>query len=368
MKQISFVITAILFSITTACTTQEKPESPDTYKVVKPIIRDTVYTHEYIAEIHALQNVELRSRIAGFVEKNIADEGQSVKEGQVLFIISGRKYQQELLKAEAATKSAMAELKSAEIELENTQRLFDKNIISKSELELSKAKIEMRKASVIEAEANEAQAELNLSYTKVQAPFAGIINRIPNKTGSLVEEGTLLTSISDSKDMLAYFNISEKDYIDYLKTKDKKESKEVALVLVNGDEYDHLGAVETVESEFDKSTGNIAFRAKFPNPKGILKHGSSGKIIEKKYINKALIIPQKSTFEIQDKLYVFVLNKNNELEQRNIIPQMRLPHVYILESGLSPEETILFEGIQHVRAGDKIIPDFVSNWLLNINQ
>jgi membrane fusion protein (multidrug efflux system) len=352
-------VSAIAVMLFAACGSGPVGEKKEIFKVTTPLLADTVYTNEYVAEINALQNVELRSRIAGFVENVLADEGQAVRQGQTLFVISSRKYRQELQRAEAATKSARAKLKAAEIELENARKLFAKNIIARSELDLAKARIEVEKADVSEAEANEAQASLHLSLTEIKAPFDGVINRIPNKTGSLVEEGTLLTTISNNKEMFAYFNVSEKDYLDYVFSKDDPKSEEVSLVLVNGIPHNHTGKIETVESEFDPSTGNIAFRARFLNPDGILKHGASGKVIVKKQVKDALIIPQKSTFEIQDKLYVFVVSKDNVLEQRNIVPKMRLPHLYLVESGLSHNERILFEGVQQVRAGDKIEPEMV---------
>ncbi|MCC6767469.1 MAG: efflux RND transporter periplasmic adaptor subunit, partial [Bacteroidia bacterium] len=185
----------------------------------------------------------------------------------------------------------------------------------------------------------------------------GIINRIPYKRGSLVEEGTLLTTISDNNEMFAYFNVSEKEYLDYIISQSQQRPQDVTLMLVNGTPYSHSGKIETVESEFDASTGSIAFRVRFANPDGILKHGANGKIVVQQAVKNAIIIPQKSTFEIQDKLFVFVVNKDNKVEQRNIIPKMRIPHLYIVESGISKDERILFEGAQQLRSGDLIEPE-----------
>jgi len=337
-----------------SCNTDTPTEKENKYKVVKPVIMDTAFTEEYVSELHATENVEIRSRVKGFIDKILVDEGKIVKKGQVIFKLSSQGYEQELLKAEAAWKNELAELKSAEIELENTAKLFAKKIISKSELELAKAKLDMHRAKVEEAKAHELQAHHNLSFTNVRAPFDGVINRIPNKTGSLVDEGTLLTTLSNNKEMLAYFNVSESDYLDYIGTTHWNDSKSVSLVLANGMLYNQVGHIETVESEFDPLTGNIAFRARFSNPEKILKHGSNGKIVVRKQLKKALVIPQKSTFEIQDKVFVYVITKNQEVEQRNITIKKRLPHVYVIESGLSVDDIILLEGTQNVKAGEKI--------------
>ncbi len=337
-----------------ACNSNTPVESRETYKVIKPVIADTAFTEEYVSELHAVANIEIRCRVKGFIETILVDEGQTVQKGQVLFKLSSQEYQQELLKAEAAWKNELAELKAAEIELENTERLFAKKIIAKSELDLAKAKLEMHKAKVEEAKAHELQARHNLSFTLVRAPFDGIINRIPNKTGSLVDEGTLLTTLSNNKEMLAYFNVSESDYLDYAVTTHWNDTRSVSLVLANGTPYDQIGHIETVESEFDPLTGNIAFRARFPNPKKVLKHGSNGKIIVRKQLKKALLIPQKSTFEIQDKVFVYVVKEDSTLEQRNISIKKRLPHLYVLSAGLTANETLLLEGTQNVKPGDKI--------------
>lgn len=359
MKKNALLLSMGAILILASCSTTSQQEKEEKYKVTSPIVADTVYTNEYVAEINALQNVEVRSRIKGFIESIFVDEGQSVHKGQTLFTISSKEYQQALTKTKAVTKSAMADLESAEIELQNAEKLFDKNIIGKPEYDLTKAKADAAKAKVEEAKADEAQASLNLSFAEIKAPFDGIINRIPNKTGSLVEEGAMLTSISNNQEVYAYFNVSEKDYLEYTMTKGEGKSKEVSLLLANGTLYNHKGKIETTESEFDKSTGNIAFRAKFPNPENLLKHGASGKVQVKTALKNAMLIPQKSTFEIQGNTYVFVLDKNNTVQMRKVVPAFRLPQLYVISSGLSADDKFIYEGIQRVKEGDKVLTESV---------
>jgi len=344
------------------CKSNDKKEEtkPETFQIINPVAVDTTFIKEHVAEIQSVQNVEIRARIKGFIEKVYVDEGKAVRQGQTLFTISSREYQQELQRTKAVLKNAVAELKMAEIELENTQKLLDKNIVSQAELEMMKAKVDAMKAKVSEAQSNEAQANLNLSFAEVKAPFDGIINRIPNKTGSLIEEETLLTTISNNKEVFAYFNISEKDYLDYATSNGEGKSKEVSLVLANGAIYNYNGIIETTESEFDKSTGNIAFRAKFPNPENLLKHGGSGKMLLKTELKNAMLIPQKSTFEIQGNIYVFVVSADSTVQQRKITPIARLPHFYVIEHTLTANERVIYEGIQKVKDGDKVITETVS--------
>lgn len=355
-------ILCVVASITIAsCGDNKNNNQLKTFQVVQPEIKDTITTNEFVTQIKAIQNIEIRTRNKGFIESVRVDEGQTVREGQVLFTISSRVYQQHLLKAQAILKGAKAELKAAEIELENAKKLLEKNIISKPEYELTAAKVEGLKANVEEATADFDEASLRVSFSEIKAPFDGIINRIPKKMGSLIEEGELLTTISNNKEFYCYFNISEKEYFDFVMKKEVDKNNKVQLVLANGELFDQFGTIETSESEFDPNTGNIAFRAKFPNPEGIIKHGANGKIRIEEASKNAMLIPQKSTFEIQDKVYVYVVLPDSTLEQRNIEVGARYPHIFSVISGLKKDETILYEGLDNVTNGSKIAPVLKAN-------
>jgi RND family efflux transporter MFP subunit len=365
MKTISQFLTLGLFLFLSACSKDNAEDSSSTeedkYLVANPIVKAANKKSEFVAEINAKQNVEIRSKIRGFIERVSVDEGQFVKSGQLLFSISNNINQQELAKTQAQVKIAEAELKAIKLELENSKNLFDKNIISKAEMDLAAARVEAAIAKVTETKTEEERAKLNVSYSQIRAPFDGILNRLPIKAGSLVEEGALLTTISNNAEVYTYFNVSEKDYLDLVINKQEGAVREVSLLLANGMEYPHTGIVETTESEFDKSTGNIAFRAKFPNPQRLLKHGGSGKIIIDNHVTNAIHIPQKSTFEVQDKLYVYVLGDNGIVQQRSIQPILRIPHYYIVEEGISASDKILFEGVQSVKSGQKISATLINS-------
>ncbi len=263
-----------------------------------------------------------------------------------MFRIMPKIYEAELMKAEA-------EAKTTEIELQNTKLLTDKNIVSKNEQAMAEAKLDQAKAEV-------ALAKLHLSFTEIRAPFSGIIDRIPKKLGSLIDEGELLTTLSDNSEMFAYFNVSEPEYLDYKASTKATANKKVNLVLANNQLLPYAGIVETIEGEFDSETGNIAFRAKFPNPDKLLKHGETGRVKMTIPLRNALVIPQKATYEIQDKMYVFVVDKNNVVKSRNITISTEMPDLYVVSGGLEKDDRILLEGVQKVKDNDKIIAQLVA--------
>jgi membrane fusion protein (multidrug efflux system) len=255
-------------------------------------------------------------------------------------------------------KSAVAEVEAAELDMQNVKSLTEKKIVSKTKLAMTKAKLEALYAKADEMRSYEASAKLRLAYTEIKAPFDGIIDRLPHKVGSLVDENELLTTLSDNKEVYAYFNVSEKEYLAYsFNKKDKDEAEKITLILADNSLHPYKGTIETIEGEFDKGTGSIAFRARFPNPEGILRHGSSGKVRLKRHVKNALVIPQKATFEIQDKMYVYLLDKSNKVKMQSITIKLRLPHLYVLGSGLNASDRIIYEGIQDIAVGLKIRPE-----------
>lgn len=344
-----------------ACSSKKKEnKTVENFQVATPLVADTSVVKDYVAEIQALQNVELRSRVKGYLDKVNVDEGKAVKQGQVLFVISSADYKEELTKATAELKSAIADMKTSELELQNVKTLVDSKVVSKAEQDLAQAKYDALKAKAEEAAASESAAKLNLSYTVIKAPFDGVINRIPNKVGSLIDEGTLLTSLSNTKEVYAYFNVSEEEYLEMAKDNEIGNQKEVSLVLADNEPYPYKGVIETIDGEINKSTGNIAFRAKFANPEQLLKHGASGKIQIAKPIKNAVLIPQKSTVDIQEKIFVYTVGKNNQVQMKSVNPKARLSNYYIIDNNdLAKGEQFVYEGLQQIKDGDKINPQLI---------
>ena len=335
---------ALMFSV--SCKhKKETKEEISKYTTTTPLLVDTTFDKEYVSQIRSIRNIEIRGQEKGYLQNIYVDEGQYVRAGQLMFRIMPKIYEAELLKAKA-------EAKAIEIELQNTRTLSDKNIVSKNELLMAQAKLEQAKAEV-------SLAKLHLSFTEIRAPFSGVIDRIPKKLGSLIDEGELLTTLSDNSEMFAYFNVSEPEYLDYKSTTGDGH-KTVHLLLANNQMLPYDGMVETIEGEFNSETGNIAFRAKFPNPKRLLKHGETGKIRMTVPLHNALVIPQKATYEIQDKKYVFVVDRNDVVKSRNIVVSSEMPDLYVIASGLQKDDRILLEGVQKVKENDKIIAQMIA--------
>ncbi|WP_300566575.1 efflux RND transporter periplasmic adaptor subunit [Flavobacterium sp.] len=329
-----------------SCTTKSvEKEETGKYTVTNAVKIDTSFTKEYVSQIRSVRNVEIRAQEKGYLQNIYVDEGQFVKAGQLLFRIMPKMYEAELLKAQA-------EAQAAQIELQNAKSLADKNVVSKSEQLLAQAKLAQANAEV-------ALAKLHLSFTEIRAPFAGTIDRIPLKLGSLIDEGELLTSLSDNSQMFAYFNVSEPEYLEYQTNAKGRADSKVSLLLANNEPLKYKGKVEVIESEFDNETGNIAFRASFPNPDKLLKNGETGKVVMNVPVKQTLVIPQKSTYEIQDKKYVFVVDSNNVVKSREITIKGAMPDLYVVESGIAQTDKILLEGVQKVKEDDKIKFDYL---------
>nr|WP_185145680.1 efflux RND transporter periplasmic adaptor subunit [Chryseobacterium sp. G0186] len=343
-RVVSGIALSVLLLAVSCNKKKEEKEEVTTYPVTSPVVMDTVINKEYVAQIQSVKNIEVRAQEKGFLEKIFVDEGQYVQAGQTLFRIMPKLYQAELLKAKA-------EVEQASIELKNASTLAGNNIVSKNEKAMAKAKLDAANAEM-------KLAQIHLSFTDIKAPFSGIINRIPLKLGSLVDEGDLLTSLSDNTSIYTYFNVSEPEYLSYQTHAADRGSNQVSLITANGETYTQKGEIQTIEGEFDNETGNIAFRAKFPNPDKLLRNGETGKVQMTMPVHNALIIPQKATYEIQDQKYVFVIDKNGVAKSKNIKIAYELPDLYVVSSGISKGDQILLEGVQKVKDDQKVKTKF----------
>lgn len=357
------ILTVLFFSCRSNDHQPNELSEPEEFPVTSLIKRDIDIPREYVASIQAFQNIEVRARVEGYLEEILVDEGKEVKKGQLLFKINDEEYRADLNRARANVISAEAEMKSALVELERVKLLVNKNVITRTELDLAEAKVEIARARIEQAKAEEVAAAIRLANTSIRSPFNGVIDRLPYKIGSLISAGALLTTLSDIETVNAYFNVSEVEYLmNFSKARNQNAFylSNVELILADGTLYPLKGTIETMESEFEEGTGAIAMRAKFQNPQRLLKHGSTGKIRLHETRKDALLLPQKSSLEIQDKNYVFLLNDNQTVNLKSFVPIARIGDFYVVGSGLTETDRFIYEGIQNVREGMVIKPRFIA--------
>jgi len=319
---------------------EEEKEEKTKFLVTNPIEKDTTITKEYVSQIHSIQHIEIRAQERGYLEKIYVDEGQMVKKGQLLFKIMPALYEAEL-------KKSKAEVSFTAIEYQNAKKLADEKVVSPNELAMAKAKLE-------KANAEMALSKVHLQFTEIRAPFDGIIDKFHVRQGSLVDEGELLTELADNSSMWVYYNVPESEYLDYQEKAGKNGKMKVNLLMANNKVFPYSGVVETIEADFDNETGNIPFRATFPNPKKLLRHGETGSIQMPIELKNAMLIPQKATFEVLDKKYVYVIDKNNAVKSREIFIAAEMPHLFVIKEGLSIHDKILLEGLRLVKENQKI--------------
>lgn len=322
-------------------------EEHDKIVVISPVAKDVTITEPYVCQIHSQRHIEVRAIESGYLQEILVREGQTVKQGDLMFRIVPTLYQ-------ARLDAENAEAQLAQLEFNNTKKLFEQRVVSQNEVALIQAKL-----AKAQAKAKLAAAELNFTY--VRAPFDGIVDRLEKQLGSLIAEGDELTTLSDNSVMWVYFNVSETRYLEYMASSEQeKAGEQIELVLANGSTFPQRGKIGAIEAKFNNENGNIAFRADFPNPARLLRHGQTGTVQIHRVIHNALVIPQRATFEILDKRYVYLVDKDNVVHQREIGIQNELEDVFVLKAGLAVDDRIVFEGIRQVHDGEKVAYEFRS--------
>jgi len=312
-------------------------------EVTTAIRKDTEITHDYVCQIRAFQHIEVRALERGYLRDIYIDEGQTVRRGQSLFQITPVLYQAEVARADA-------EVEFAGVEYQNTRMLREGNVVSPNQLALAQATLNR-------ASAQRALARAHLRFSRLDAPFDGIVGRLMVRRGSLLGEGDLLTVLADNSQMWVYFNVSEREYLAFRRSHAPGEPVPVRLRMANNEIFDHPGTIQTIEADFNNETGTIAFRAGFPNPDRLLRHGETGEILMTTALPGALLIPQKAVFRVLDKAFVFVVDASGVVRAREITLGEELPHQYIVSNGLREGERILIDGLRRVRDGDTITPN-----------
>ncbi len=330
---------------------------------------DAATFETFTASLEGTRNVDIRPQVDGYIEKIYPDEGAFVHRGQLLFKIDDRVYRAQLDNARANLLSAKAAQEAAQINVNKLTPLVSGGVVSDVQLKTAQANLDAAKANVAQAEAMVTNAGINVSYTEVTAPVDGYLGRIPYKMGSLVGKADALplTVLSEVNDVYAYFSMSEKDFLafkgQYEGTTVEEKIKHippVELILPDNTVYSERGKVETVEGQFDKTTGAIPFRVVFPNPHGLLRSGNTGKVRLPAPQASVLIVPQEATYELQDKVLVFALGDSNKVESKPLTVSGRSGNYYLVSGGVKSGDRIVYTGLDRLRDGMVITPQAIS--------
>ncbi len=365
-------ILSLLVVLLYSCSSKQAsaPPPPPPQLPVMAITQAPATTYlEFPASLEGKVNVEVRPQVTGYLEKIFVDEGAYVKAGQPLFKINPQVYAEQLNGASSNQLAAQANVDRAQVEVDRLEPLVTANVVSDVQLKTAKANLEAAKAAVAQARAAVGNARINVGYTLVTAPVSGYIGRIPYKIGALVtnNDAQPLTLLSDVSEVYAYFSMSEPDFIAFKNNfpgntlQEKiKAAPAVELILADNNAFEQKGKIEAVEGQFNKTTGAISFRATFPNAQGILRTGNTGKVRLAQNVTSAISIPQESTFEIQDKVFVYTLGDSNKIASKPIVIAGKTANIYFVSEGLKEGEKIVLSGTGNLKDGAVITPQPVS--------
>ncbi|MFZ2284300.1 MAG: efflux RND transporter periplasmic adaptor subunit [Lutibacter sp.] len=357
-NSIKAILTILLVVIFVGCKNeqpQKQATGPMPFKVQTVKKQDVVVYQQFSANLEGQQNVEIRPKVTGFIQKIYIDEGQIVKKGQLLFKLETASLSQD-------ASAEKAKVNAAQVEVDRLIPLVERNIISSVQLETAKA-------NLAQAKSNYNSIIANINYANITSPVNGVVGSLPFKEGSLVS-GTMaepLTTVSDTKNMRAYFSMNEKELLDFSRTfkgntmQEKINNiAEVSLILVDNSKYEYPGKIETINGLINKRTGSTEFRAAFQNPEGILRSGGSG-IVQIPFTEKNIIlVPQVAVFEVQGKKIVYLVGKDKKVESRVIDTKGTMDLDFIVSSGIEEGDLLVVEGVSKLTEGQEIIPNIAA--------
>ena len=340
---ILFMILAFVSLSQTGCSMHAEEQHHEAHKIVatSPQSQPITLTQRYVCQIHSQRHIKVRALKMGYLEAIPIKEGQIVKKDELLFTVKPILYQAKL-------DAENAEARVAQLQLTYAQQLSADKVVSVNEVSL-------RKAEFDKAQAKADLAAAELGFATVRAPFDGIVDRLQQQQGSLVQEGEILTTLSDNSVMWVYFNMPEARYLEYMtELSQHKDELQIELELANGEKFPQIGKIGAIEADFNNETGNIPFRADFPNPDRLLRHGQTGTILISRVQSNAVVIPQRAVFEVLNRLYVYVVDKDDVAHQREIVIQDELDDIYVIKDGVNTDDKIVLEGTRQVRDGEKV--------------
>jgi len=362
-----FLFVAMLF---TACKEEQKQMPPTQVTVVNVIQQDVPLKHEFIGQTYGIFDIPIRARVQGFLEGIHFQAGSRVKKGDHLYTIDEQPYKAQV----AARLSEIAEAKTGLVKAENDLKrykpLAEANAVSQSDLDNAIAQYEAAKAHVAAAEANYELAEIELGYCKIYSPINGFIGKTEAKVGEFVGQNpnpVILNTVSDVSSVNVEFFLPEAQYLALAReiiglsaegeNPNKTDEKSyLELILSDGSIFDQKGEFVFIDREVNPSTGSLLVQSRFPNPNSLIRPGQYGRVrVHIDDLKNALLVPQACVTELQGQYSVSVVSDSSTIKTVQITPGPKYNDLWVIKDGLQPNDKVVFEGIQKVRNGMKVV-------------
>ena len=365
MKRDKILLFAFIVAVLVSCGQKGNKDFGDNEFPVETVkSQNTSMQTSYPTSLKGIQDVEIRPKVAGFITQVCVKEGQAVGAGQLLFVIDNATYQAAVRQAQASVNTATAQCNTVKMAYENSIKLRENKVIGDFELQSAKNNYESAKAQLAQAQAGLASAKEMLGFCYVKSPTAGVVGTLPYKEGAMVSASSMpaLTTVSNISTIEAYFSMTEKDILEMTKTAGSMQAAidqypELKLQLSDGSIYAEAGRLVKASGVVDAATGSVQMIARFPNPQRLLKSGASGSIVVPRSDNNAIVIPQSVTVEVQDKVFVYLLGKNNKVKYTEIkVDTQNDGKNYIVLSGLKAGDKYVTNGITKLTDGMEIKP------------
>jgi len=363
MKKIAiWMFSALLL---TACGNKSQmSEASNDYAVETVQATEAELQTSYPATIKGMQDIEIRPKVSGYLTRLLVDEGATVRKGQPLFLIDSEQYAAAVKAAQAQIRVCRANIATQKLTVENKQMLFNQKIISSYDLQMAKNTLASYEAQLASAEAQLQSAKDNLRWCTVSSPADGVVGSIPYRVGSLVSASSAepLTTVSNISQMYVYFSMTEKQLLAFTREQGGvnaaiSKMPRVTLVLADGTQFSESGVVSTVSGVIDQTTGAVQMRATFNNPNHLLRSGGTGSILVPTRAASTIKVPQKATFDIQNKKFVYIVNADKTITQREIeVYTQNDGQNYYVSRGLKTGERIVVDGVNQLKNGQKINP------------
>lgn len=356
------VMGALALTLLVSCRNkQEDPQDNQQYPSQVLSEQSAELLSVFPVTIKGQEDIEIRPRIDGFIDAICIDEGSVVKKGQLMFKINSPQAEQAVTTAQASIKSAQAQVNTANTNVNRIRPLAEEGIVSEVQLQTAKDSYQTAVAGLEQAQASLKNAQATMSWTNVSAPVDGFVGAIPFRLGSLVNSSNVLTTVANTNTIFAYFSLNEKELRSFLsglegntQAEKIKNIPDVTLTLADGTVYHEKGKIGTITGVLNITTGSASFRAEFPNRHGELKSGTSGTISIPRHLSDVFVIPQKATFQQQDKTLVYLVQGDSAVQKVVSVVSMPDGKNYAVTGGLKSGDKLITDGIATLSNGKKV--------------